>query len=49
MFHKNRAMATCIYLFMLIITLVVALAYNGGGKTVLVIICVILQLLALIW
>ena len=49
MFHKNRVVATSIYLFMLIITLVVALAYNGAGKTVLVVICVILQLLALIW
>lgn len=49
MFHKNRVVATSIYLFMLIITLVVAIAYNGAGKTVLVVICVILQLLALIW
>ncbi len=49
MFHKVRIIATLSYLTMLIVTLVVAVAYKGEGKTALVILCIILQLLTLIW
>lgn len=49
MFHSVRIFATIGYLATLILTLSVAFAYNGGGKTLLIIICIIMQLLALIW
>ena len=49
MFNKVRIVATLAYITMMIITLSVAFAYNGGGKTALIILCVIGQLLTLIW
>ena len=49
MFHEKRRIATCVYLVTMIITLSIAFAYEGGGKTVLVLLSVLVQFLALIW
>lgn len=49
MFHSKRIGATLVYLIMIATTLAVALAYDGGGKGVLVVICAITQGLALTW
>ena len=49
MFHSNRIGATLAYLVMIAVTLSVAFAYEGGGKALFVILCVIIQSLALTW
>lgn len=49
MFHSSRIGATLGYLIMIGVTLTVAFAYEGGGKAFLVILCVIVQCLALTW
>jgi len=49
MFHSKRAGATVAYIVMIAVTLTVALRYEGQGKAALVILCVILQVLALTW
>ena len=49
MFHEKRRIATSVYLLTLIVTLSIAYGYEGGGKTVLVLLSVLTQFLALVW
>ncbi len=49
MFHEKRRVATLVYLLTLCLTLGIAFGYEGGGKTVLVLLSVVVQFLALVW
>lgn len=49
MFHKNRALATCIYLGSLIATMVVAFTVKGSSTGILVLVLVGVQAAALLW
>jgi hypothetical protein len=49
MFASTRAVATCVYLAMLVLTLIVAFAEGLKGRAPLLVLCILVQFVAMCW